>query len=75
MLAHIWSLADIHHRGKLDHLEFAVAMQLVNMRLKGQDVPRELPLELVPPAVRDLSALSDLAKLQVFGSKLGNCQS
>jgi hypothetical protein len=47
MLAHIWSLADIHQRGKLDHQEFAVAMWLIHQRLQGKDIPSTLPLELV----------------------------
>lgn len=47
MLAHIWNLADIHQRGKLDHQEFAVAMWLIHARLAGRDIPSELPPELV----------------------------
>lgn len=41
-------------------------MYLVHQRLNGKDVPQTLPLELVPPSVRDLSALSDFAKIQVM---------
>lgn len=65
MLAHIWNLADINKRGKLDHHEFAIAMHLIYRRLHGQDVPTTLPMELIPPSTRDLSALSDFAKNDV----------
>ncbi|KAI8903624.1 hypothetical protein EDD86DRAFT_214877 [Gorgonomyces haynaldii] len=63
MLAHIWSLADIHERGKLDMDEFAVAMHLIYRRLSGMDIPTKLPLELVPPSARELANLSEIAKL------------
>lgn len=37
------SLADTNSDGKMDKNEFAIAMKLVKMKLKGFDVPRSLP--------------------------------
>jgi hypothetical protein len=66
MLAHIWNLADIQHRGKLNADEFAVAMHLIYQKLNGKDLPGELPENLVPPSQRQLSDLSNLAKLDAI---------
>lgn len=57
MLRHIWDLADMNRRGKLNSDEFAVAMYLIYAKLGGRDLPRELPQELVPPSQRELSML------------------
>ncbi|KAJ3359208.1 actin organization and endocytosis protein, partial [Kappamyces sp. JEL0680] len=66
MLAHIWNLADIQKRGKLNSDEFAVAMHLIYQKLNGVDLPSTLPQNLIPPSQKELSALSDLAKLDAL---------
>ncbi|OZJ03945.1 hypothetical protein BZG36_02926 [Bifiguratus adelaidae] len=52
-LARIWDLADIRHQGSLSRDEFAVAMYLIQRRMGGHDIPRELPRSLVPPSMRE----------------------
>ncbi|KAJ3270432.1 Intersectin 1 (SH3 domain protein) [Terramyces sp. JEL0728] len=68
MLAHIWGLCDMQKRGKLNLDEFCVAMHLIYKKLNGFDLPTTLPPNLVPPSQRELSALSDFAKLDVLQS-------
>ncbi|KAI6239576.1 BMA-ITSN-1, isoform a [Aphelenchoides fujianensis] len=48
----IWHLADLTHDGKLDRLEFAIAMKLVRNALSGIEMPRNLPesMRVVAPA-------------------------
>ncbi|XP_067141065.1 intersectin-1 isoform X2 [Centruroides vittatus] len=49
ILAHIWSLADITADGKMDRHEFSVAMHLIQMKLKGYELPKALPPSLRTP--------------------------
>jgi GTPase SAR1 family protein len=59
-LAKIWTLSDIDKDGQLDEEEYALAMYLIDIKLKDDDdVPTTLPDHLVPPSKRKL----------VFGSK------
>ncbi|KAI0261797.1 hypothetical protein BC834DRAFT_925418 [Gloeopeniophorella convolvens] len=55
-LARIWTLADVDNRGKLSVAEFHVAMGLIYRKLNGNEIPDELPAELVPPSHRDLDS-------------------
>merc|ERR1719166_296500 len=48
-LATVWNLADIDKDGKLSVEEFIVAMHLCEMGMKGEPIPTQLPLNLVPP--------------------------
>lgn len=41
-------LADVSRNNKLDIAEFAVAMHLIQSRLKGTDIPLKLPKTLSP---------------------------
>ena len=41
-------LADVTRNNKLDIAEFAVAMHLIQSRLKGTDIPLKLPETLTP---------------------------
>ena len=41
-------LADVSRNNKLDTSEFAVAMHLIQSRLKGTDIPEKLPGTLAP---------------------------
>ncbi|KAJ7221504.1 hypothetical protein GGX14DRAFT_492415 [Mycena pura] len=61
-LARIWSLADIDDRGKLNLPEFHAAMGLIYRRLNGNNIPDQLPPELVPPSSRDLDASVNLVR-------------
>ncbi|ORY00683.1 hypothetical protein K493DRAFT_100637 [Basidiobolus meristosporus CBS 931.73] len=54
-LAKIWGLADIHNQGKLNSDEFAVAMHLIYAKIGGKEIPKSLPMNLVPPSTKDLS--------------------
>ena len=51
-LAHVWDLSDITQSGSLTRDEFAVAMHLINLKLTGNDLPQELPTNLIPPSLR-----------------------
>ncbi|KAK9870617.1 hypothetical protein WA026_008177 [Henosepilachna vigintioctopunctata] len=53
VLGKIWKLADIDRDGFLDRDEFALAMHLVNIKLEGNDLPRELPDHLIPPCKKN----------------------
>lgn len=58
VLAHIWRLSDVDGDGMLDNEEFALAVHLIEGKLEGHWLPRELPPHLVPPSKR-LSRASD----------------
>ncbi|XP_038129084.1 EH domain-containing protein 2-like [Cyprinodon tularosa] len=58
VLAHIWRLSDVDGDGMLDNEEFALAVHLIEGKLEGHWLPRELPSHLVPPSKR-LSTSSD----------------
>uniref|UniRef100_A0A3Q3W5P0 EH-domain containing 2a n=1 Tax=Mola mola TaxID=94237 RepID=A0A3Q3W5P0_MOLML len=52
VLAQIWRLSDVDGDGKLDNEEFALAVHLIEGKLEGHWLPRELPSHLVPPSKR-----------------------
>lgn len=52
VLAHIWRLSDVDGDGMLDNEEFALAVHLIEEKLEGHWLPRELPSHLVPPSKR-----------------------
>lgn len=52
VLAHIWRLSDVDGDGMLDNEEFALALHLIEGKLEGHWLPRELPSHLVPPSKR-----------------------
>lgn len=53
VLAHIWRLSDVDGDGMLDIEEFALAVHLIEGKLEGHWLPRELPSHLVPPSKRN----------------------
>lgn len=53
ILGKIWKLADVDKDGYLDKDEFALAMHLINVKLKGNEIPLELPDHLIPPKQRN----------------------
>uniref|UniRef100_A0A3Q1HFH6 EH-domain containing 2a n=1 Tax=Anabas testudineus TaxID=64144 RepID=A0A3Q1HFH6_ANATE len=60
VLAHIWRLSDIDGDGMLDNEEFALAVHLIEGKLEGHWLPRQLPSHLVPPSKR-LSTVAEAA--------------
>uniref|UniRef100_A0A3P8SDK4 Uncharacterized protein n=1 Tax=Amphiprion percula TaxID=161767 RepID=A0A3P8SDK4_AMPPE len=44
VLAEIWNLADLDGDGKMDRLEFSIAMKLIKLKLQGRNLPTSLPL-------------------------------
>ncbi|XP_051951880.1 intersectin-2a isoform X1 [Xyrauchen texanus] len=44
VLADIWALADMGKDGKMDRLEFSIAMKLIKLKLQGQPLPCGLPI-------------------------------
>uniref|UniRef100_A0A8C6SQB1 Uncharacterized protein n=1 Tax=Neogobius melanostomus TaxID=47308 RepID=A0A8C6SQB1_9GOBI len=48
VLAHIWRLSDVDGDGMLDNEEFALAVHLIEGKVDGYYLPRELPSHLVP---------------------------
>ncbi|KAM4566550.1 EH domain-containing protein 2-like [Odontesthes bonariensis] len=61
VLAHIWRLSDVDGDGMLDNDEFALAVHLIEGKLEGYWLPKELPSHLVPPSKR-LSTASDASE-------------
>eukprot|EP01135_Chromosphaera_perkinsii_P000661 Nk52_evm28s147 gene=Nk52_evmTU28s147 len=53
ILGHIWNLVDIGGTGQLNSEQFALAMMLINKKLKdGVDPPAALAPNMVPPTLR-----------------------
>ncbi|XP_066554665.1 intersectin-2 isoform X4 [Amia ocellicauda] len=44
VLAEIWALADMNKDGKMDRLEFSIAMKLIKLKLQDQFLPSALPI-------------------------------
>lgn len=49
VLAKVWSLADMDADGRINQHEFAVALHLIQMKLKGMELPATLPASLRSP--------------------------
>ncbi|GJQ83722.1 putative Eps15 homology domain protein [Trypoxylus dichotomus] len=61
VLGQIWALADTDADGKMDIVEFSIACKLINLKLRGFEVPKVLPPVLLasfksqtPPAIPPL---------------------
>uniref|UniRef100_A0A673C9U7 Intersectin 2b n=1 Tax=Sphaeramia orbicularis TaxID=375764 RepID=A0A673C9U7_9TELE len=52
VLAEIWALADMNKDGKMDRLEFSIAMKLIKLKLQGTPLPSALPIIMKQPPVR-----------------------
>ncbi|XP_052274372.1 epidermal growth factor receptor substrate 15-like 1 isoform X3 [Dreissena polymorpha] len=65
VLAHIWSLCDMKGMGKLTSEQFALAMHLVQQKMKGIDPPPQLTPDLVPPSLRPGAVPLDTATFGV----------
>ncbi|XP_067448433.1 intersectin-2b isoform X2 [Thunnus thynnus] len=51
VLAEIWALADMNKDGKMDRLEFSIAMKLIKLKLQGTSLPVLLPVIMKQPPV------------------------
>ncbi|XP_067344723.1 intersectin-2b isoform X2 [Channa argus] len=51
VLAEIWALADMNKDGKMDRLEFSIAMKLIKLKLQGTTLPSALPIIMKQPPV------------------------
>ncbi|KAJ7990976.1 hypothetical protein DPEC_G00292450 [Dallia pectoralis] len=51
VLAEIWALADMNKDGKMDRLEFSIAMKLIKLKLRGTALPPSLPIIMKQPPV------------------------
>jgi len=58
ILAEIWNLSDIDGDGQLTREEFILAMHLTNHVRSGQNLPAELPADLIPPSYRRTRSIS-----------------
>ncbi|XP_045525527.1 intersectin-1-like isoform X3 [Pieris brassicae] len=47
VLGQIWTLADTNADGKLDLKEFSIACKIINLKLRGVEVPKTLPPSLL----------------------------
>ncbi|XP_076663199.1 dynamin associated protein 160 isoform X5 [Andrena cerasifolii] len=54
VLGQIWSLSDTDSDGKMDINEFSIACKLINLKLRGFEIPKALP----PALVQSLKSLS-----------------
>ncbi|NXP16980.1 ITSN1 protein, partial [Scytalopus superciliaris] len=49
VLAQIWALADMNNDGRMDPLEFSIAMKLIKLKLQGYQLPSALPPVMKQP--------------------------
>lgn len=61
VLAEIWTLADMNKDGKMDRLEFSIAMKLIKLKLQGTPLPLSLPIIMKQPPVAAPSTLANPA--------------
>ncbi|KAH8269293.1 hypothetical protein KR018_001783 [Drosophila ironensis] len=47
VLGQIWALADTDSDGKMNINEFSIACKLINLKLRGMEVPKQLPPSLL----------------------------
>ncbi|XP_063812564.1 intersectin-1 isoform X3 [Pseudophryne corroboree] len=51
VLAQIWALADMNNDGRMDQLEFSIAMKLIKLKLQGYPLPATLPAAMLKTLV------------------------
>ncbi|KAG6918381.1 hypothetical protein DXG01_014782 [Tephrocybe rancida] len=61
-LAQIWDPADLNKDGRLTRDEFVIAMQLIEQRLNGAELPHVLPTSMIPPSLRVRSPNTSLRR-------------
>nr|XP_023690092.1 intersectin-2 isoform X1 [Paramormyrops kingsleyae] len=55
VLTEIWTLADVTKDGKMDRLEFSIAMKLIKLKLQGQSLPSSIPIVMKQASLPGLS--------------------
>uniref|UniRef100_A0A671WQN5 Intersectin 2a n=1 Tax=Sparus aurata TaxID=8175 RepID=A0A671WQN5_SPAAU len=77
VLAEIWNLADIDSDGKMDRLEFSIAMKLIKLKLQGRNLPSSLPIIMkkspvsnlastIPTSALGLSSMSTMSAMPIL---------
>uniref|UniRef100_A0A8C5CBW9 Intersectin 2a n=1 Tax=Gadus morhua TaxID=8049 RepID=A0A8C5CBW9_GADMO len=66
VLAEIWALADLDCDGKMDRLEFSIAMKLIKLKLQGRGLPTSLPI------VMKQSPAANPASIMTSSSRMGS---
>lgn len=57
------NLADMDSDGKMDRLEFSIAMKLIKLKLQGQNLPSSLPIIMKqPPASNSAPTMPSSAR-------------
>lgn len=80
ILGQIWALADTDSDGKMTLGEFSIACKLINLKLRGFEIPKTLPPTLVAsltavggtPTLTPTSGLSPLDPLKSLGNSISN---
>ncbi|XP_034555103.1 intersectin-2a isoform X2 [Notolabrus celidotus] len=65
VLAEIWHLADIDSDGKMDRMEFSIAMKLIKLKLQGRNLPSSLPV------IMKQSPVSNSASIMPSSARFG----
>ncbi|CAL8313546.1 unnamed protein product [Boreogadus saida] len=69
VLAEIWALADLDCDGKMDRLEFSIAMKLIKLKLQGRGLPTSLPTVMTQsPAANPASIMTPSSSRFGMGS-------
>lgn len=55
VLSKVYSLSDVDDDGFLDADEFALAQYVIDLKLRGHDLPTDLPEHLIPPSKRNIN--------------------
>ncbi|XP_070843174.1 intersectin-2a isoform X5 [Chaetodon trifascialis] len=82
VLAEIWNLADMESDGKMDRLEFSIAMKLIKLKLQGRNLPSSLPVIMkqspisnsastIPSSARFALPLSGFSSPMAFSPSTG----
>uniref|UniRef100_A0A2K5D2Y8 Intersectin 1 n=1 Tax=Aotus nancymaae TaxID=37293 RepID=A0A2K5D2Y8_AOTNA len=65
VLAQIWALADMNNDGRMDQVEFSIAMKLIKLKLQGYQLPSALPpvMKQQPVAISSAPAFAAVPPL------------
>ena len=72
LIIYFRNLCDTKSMGKLNSEQFALAIYLVQQKLKGIDPPPQLTPEMIPPSVRPKTGSADPT---AFGVAVGSSAS
>ncbi|XP_048829859.1 intersectin-2b isoform X1 [Brienomyrus brachyistius] len=72
VLTEIWTLADVTKDGKMDRLEFSMAMKLIKLKLQGQSLPSALPIVMKQTPLQGSSfGIGSIPNLSLMSSMPG----